>query len=230
MKVCDVMTTSLEVGHPDTPFKELVERMLERDISGLPIVDGDGALVGIVTEADLISKPALAAPSGRQRALRFVAHLLSGQDPVSVRRAEGLTAREIMSQPVLTVHPDDDLAHAARIMLARHVKRLPVTVDGRLVGLLARPDIMRSFARPDEDIAAEVGSILADGLRVPETHRVKSEVADGVVTLTGTVQYPSDEELVVRVIGRVIGVVGVRSSIAARLPEPRVEGIHYPIS
>ena len=223
MKVRDVMTTPAVTAGPDTPFPELVDRLLAHAVSGVPVVDGDGRPVGIVTEADLVSKEAYG--HRRRRALGVVADVLRGRDPEWVRKGAGRTAREVMTAEVAVATPDEDLAVAARRMLEGGHKRLPVVDgDGRVVGIVSRHDVLRPFHRSDDAIAADVARLLGDARRMPETHAVVPKVAGGVVTLDGTVQWPSDGVLIEAVVARVPGVVAVESRMEARQPEPRLSG------
>jgi CBS domain-containing protein len=230
MKVRDLMSSDLEVVRPETSYKELVERMLARNVSGLPVVDDEGGLVGIVTEADVIRKQAWGERERhRHRALDLVDRLLSGRDPTSLTRITGLTAGDIMSRRVVTASPDDDLRQAAKTMLIYGVKRLPVVSEGRLVGLMSRADLMRYFDRPDAEIAADVERTLADPLSAPEDHRIASAVQDGVVTLTGTVRYPSDAKVATGAVWKIAGVVDVHDELVAREDEPRLDNLHVPL-
>jgi CBS domain-containing protein len=231
MRVRDLMSSDLEVVRPDISYKEVVERMLARNVSGLPVVDEKGGLIGIVTEADVIRKQAWGDDERhRHRALDLVDRLLSGKDPTSFDRIVGLTAGDIMSRRVVTASPDDDLHQAARTMLVYGVKRLPVLSDGRLVGLLSRADLMRYFDRPDADIAADVERTLVNPLSAPEDHRIVSTVHDGVVTLTGTVRYPSDANVATGVLRSIEGVVDVHDELVAREAEPGLDNLRVPLA
>jgi CBS domain-containing protein len=147
MKVRDVMTTEIVTVGPESSFAEIVDRLLTHEISGLPVVDGTGRLMGIVTEADLISKDAYG--QRRRRALGLLAEYFRGRDPQWVRKSAGLTARELMTTAPDTVTPDEDLVEAARRMLERHHKRLPVVVEGRIIGIVSRHDLLRFFRSPE---------------------------------------------------------------------------------
>ena len=223
MKVRDVMTVPVVTVHRDTTFRELVHQLLAHDISGLPVVDDDQRVIGIVTEADLVSKEAYGYR--RRRPLGLLADFLAGHDPQWVRKASGRTAGDLMTTAPATAAPDEAVTTAARRMLEGGHKRLPVVVDGRVVGIVTRHDLLRPFQRSDGEIATAVNELLADPVRVPETHRVRPIVAAGVVTLTGDVQWPRDIALFEAVIARVPGVVAVESRLVAREPEPTVQGL-----
>lgn len=210
MKVRDVMSTDLEMIGPDASYKQAVEQLLARGVSGLPVVDATGNVVGIVTEADLIRRQGF-AHRHRHRALSFVSHVLAGSDPYVVRRTEGLTVGDVMSQPVFAVSADDDLRDVARLMLQRRVKRMPVLDKGRMVGFVSRADLLRAFDRTDEDIEAAVH----DALRPTTNDAVAVAVHDGVVTLTGTVRHTADVARVVGIAREIAGVVDVVANVAA---------------
>lgn len=216
MKVREVMTTNVAAVPPDASYKETVELLVERGISGLPVVD-DGKVIGIVTEADLMSREAYGDHTSRSKtALSF----LTGEGPW-VGKAAGLTAGELMSSPAVTAEPDDDIREAARRMLHAGVKRLPVVNDGVLVGIVSRHDLLSIFHRDDSDIADEVDARLANPLYAPDDHKVTATVADGVVTLTGTIVFESERPVITGLAMHVPGVVRVIDEVTAQLPPPR---------
>ena len=170
MKVREVMTTDVIVAAPDDQFKDVVERMLSHGVSGLPVVDDDGRLLGVVSETDLLTNEAFA---DRERGpLALVGAALLGHDPGLIRKASSRTARELMTPAAVDVAPDDDVHVAARRILDSEVNRLPVVEDGRLVGIVSRQDLLRLFRRPDKEIEAEIDAKLSDPLWAPEDLRV----------------------------------------------------------
>jgi CBS domain-containing protein len=221
VKVGDVMTRNLVTVGPDATFTEIVDVLLDRDISGVPVVDQDRNLLGIITEADLISKEAY--PGRRRRHLSLVRDHLAGRKPEWVRKSTARRATQLMSTDVLHVSPDDDLTTAARLMLERGVKRLPVCENARLVGIVSRSDLLAPFHRSDDELAMEVKEMLADPLRAPEHHQVSFEVHNGVVSLHGATQVPSDIRVVVAFVSGIPGVVGVDHDLVAVEAEPSVE-------
>lgn len=218
MKVRDVMSSPAITIRPDATFQEVVDALLANDISGLPVVDADGRLVGIVTEADLVSKEAYGFR--RRRALALVADHLRGRDPQWVRKGAGRTARDVMTASPAVASPDDDLGVVARQMLESHHKRVPVVDGGRVVGLVSRHDLLRPFHRSDVELLAEVETLLGDVLRVPEGHDAKPTVESGVVTLDGTARWPRDAAVIGQVVAALPGVVAVDDRLVAREPEP----------
>ena len=220
MKVRDVMTTPVTTVSPEMTFADLVDTLLDNDISGVPVVEADGQLLGMVTEADLVSKEAYGFR--RRRPLGMVADYLRGRDPQWVRKASGRTAIDVMTGASATASPDDEIAVAARRMLEHHHKRLPVVEDGRVVGIVSRHDLLQPFHRADAAILADVESLLGDVRRVPETHEARPSVLAGVITLRGTAQWPIDVPLIEAVVARVPGVVAVDNLLCAREANPRL--------
>jgi CBS domain-containing protein len=147
MKVAEVMTGSVVTIGPEATWKQVAELMLEAGVSGLPVVDRDGYLLGIVTEADLVSKPAFGDRS--HRSLAALVELFTG-DARWVGKAAGLTAAELMTTAVLTATPDEDIQTVAHRMLDGQVRLLPVLDYGRMVGIVSRRDVMRSFQRMED--------------------------------------------------------------------------------
>lgn len=220
MKVRDVMTSTVVTVTPDTPFPELVDRLLHYGISGLPVVDEDGHLVGIVTEADLVSKEAYGGR--RRRALELLADLIAGRETRWASKGKGRTAAQVMTTKVETARPGDDLRAAARRLVENRLKRLPVVDDGKLVGIVSRTDLLRVLHRSDDDLARDVAQMLADPLRAPEEHTVEATVVDGVVTLRGTVHFPMDLPVLNAMVWRLPGVVDVCNEAISREPDPRI--------
>jgi CBS domain-containing protein len=216
MKIKDVMTTEVLTVQEDTPFKDVVELLVEHRVSGVPVVDTEGNLRGLVTEADLVSKEAF--DLRHRRPLAAVTELISGSSRWS-GKAAGLTAREVMTERVVVVEPGADVRTAARKMLDLGVKRLPVVEDGRVVGIVSRQDLLRIFHRPDADIAAELEVKMASPLYAPEDHTVIASVADGVVTLTGRVSFAGEVPVIEGLAADVLGVVHVDSRITYDRPD-----------
>lgn len=220
MKVRDVMTSTVVTVAPGTPFPEVVDTLLRYGVSGVPVVDEDGRLAGIVTEADLVSKQAYGGR--RRRALELLADLVAGRDTRGAVKGKGRTAAEIMTAKVEAAQPGDDVRAAARRLLEHHVKRLPVVDDGRLVGIVSRTDLLRVLHRSDDDLAGDVAEMLADPLRAPEDHEIEASVADGVVTLRGTVRFPIDLPVLSALVWQLPGVVDVQNEATGREPDPRI--------
>ncbi|MEW6470875.1 MAG: CBS domain-containing protein [Actinomycetota bacterium] len=213
MKVGEVMTTSVVTVGPEAPWKEVAERMLEAGVSGLPVVDHGGYLLGLVTEADLASKPAFG--DRPHRSLAALVDLLTGEARWA-GKATALNASQLMTTAVITATPDEPVRTAAQRMLDRQVKRLPVLDGGKLVGIVSRRDLLRSFHRPDDEIAAEITAKLGSVRCAPEEHGVTATVEDGVVTLEGWVWTDAELPVVSGLARDVPGVVQIVNRVRFR--------------
>jgi CBS domain-containing protein len=220
MKVSAMMTTPAVTVQKDASFAEIVDTLLTFDVGGVPVVDVSGHLVGVVTEADLVSKDAYGYR--HRRPLSVIADHLRRHDAHLMRKASGHTAAELMSTSPEVASPDDEADDVARRMLEGHHKRLPVVdTAGHVVGIVARHDLLRPRHRPDTDITADIDRLLDDVFQVPERHEARALVTSGLVTLHGTAQWPSDVSIIEKVVGRVPGVIAVENHLGARLAEPR---------
>jgi CBS domain-containing protein len=217
MKVRDVMTSTVFVVRPGTPLKQVAALLVEKRISGVPVVDEDGSVLGVVSEADFLSKEAVGRSAPAQRSWFEV--LIGGRD---LKRAEldriaARSASEAMTEPAKTIGPDETLHRAAQLMVQGSINRLPVVDDGRLVGIISRADIVRVFARTDEEIRDLVAFALraVDGLMV-------ADVEDGVVRLSGTVASEPLALTIRSIVQQLDGVVAVddRDLTWREQPEP----------
>jgi CBS domain-containing protein len=202
--VKDVMTAEVVAVRRETTFQELAAALRRYRVSGFPVVDGDRKVIGVVSEADMLAKEALAEPG-------LAAGLLHRSD---VRKAEGLTAGDLMTHQVVTVAPDDPVEQAARMMHFLRIRQLPVVNSGgELVGIVSRSDVLSVFDRPDEDIREDVvGTLLRHEFLVdPRQFRVTVEA--GVVTLEGTAETVAFGRDLVRKARHVAGVVAVRDRL-----------------
>ncbi|MET9392937.1 CBS domain-containing protein [Streptomyces sp. NPDC006624] len=214
--VSDVMTRTVVALAVGAPFKEIVRAVEGRRISALPVVDSGNRVVGVVSEGDLLRKEEFRG-SDLERGPR-------ARPPEGLRKAQGITASDLMTSPAVTVHPDATLARAARIMARHKVKRLPVVDDdGVLRGIVSRSDLLRVFLRADGDLAEEIRHDILAG-RLPDgIGSVRVEVREGVVTLTGRVPDSSVIPLTVRLVRSVEGVVDVRCELTGPRHRPVLE-------
>ncbi len=144
MQVSELMTREVITVHPDTPVVEIARKMLQNDISGVPVVDHDGRLVGIVTETDLVVRNANVHFPTFLQILDARIYLTSTRHfEEELRRALGTVAADVMTREVQTVRPDDDISVAATLMVDRGLNPIPVLKDGRLEGIISRSDIIR---------------------------------------------------------------------------------------
>ncbi|MGW3355148.1 CBS domain-containing protein [Streptomyces bungoensis] len=206
--VSDVMTEPAVTVGRGTRFKEIARVMERHRVSALPVVESDGRVAGVVSEADLLPKEEFRGGARLTRPERI-------RRRADLARARAMTAGELMTAPAVTVRGDDTLARAARIMAVHHVKRLPVVgADDRLRGVVSRGDLLKVFLRPDEDIEEEVRRTVVSYLFPAFAHAVRVSVRDGVVTLRGPVQDTSLIWVAERLVRAVEGVVGVESRLS----------------
>ncbi|PZH16780.1 hypothetical protein C1I97_06085 [Streptomyces sp. NTH33] len=217
--VSDVMTRTVVALTGEATFKDIVRTMEQWGVSAMPVLDGAGHVIGVVSEDDLLRKEEARDTDLDRggRPLRWA----------ELAKAGAVTAEELMSTPAVTVRADATVARAARVMARRGVKRLPVVgADGVLTGIVSRADLLRVFLRGDEDIAEEVRrEVVDERFPVPlESVRVRVRVRDGVVTLTGSALDTTLVPLAERLVRSVEGVVDVRCALTGPCrrsgPEP----------
>jgi len=205
----DIMTTPIVTVGPDLPFREVVTLMLAHRISGVPVVDEEGRLLGIVTEADLIYKeeapppsPALVPWHGSSLRLERIVD--------RHRKASGLTAGDLMTENVVTATEETGVHELAHLMLGRDINRIPIVRAGRVVGIVTRADILKVFTRDDAALLDAVRDTLAADLWI-DPKGLSLTCLHGVVTVSGEVDRRSDRELILRYVKAIDGVVGVEA-------------------
>ncbi|MFC4060629.1 CBS domain-containing protein [Planomonospora corallina] len=215
VKVGEVMTREVVSVTGATPFKDVAQTLLTHRVSAVPVVDGDGRVIGVVSEADLLLKEEFKEqyyredyqPPLRVRLRRRFAQEGGRDLAVKVR---GDTAAELMTAPAVTIRPEAAVVYAMRLMDEHGVKRLPVVdSDGRLEGILSRQDLLKVLVRSDEEIAREIQRDVLDHSVWVDTSGVRVWVNRGVVTLGGRVRQRSDAQIFPRSVLRVNGVVDV---------------------
>lgn len=224
MKVAEVMVTSVHSVGPDASVREVAALMLERRISGLPVVDDQGHILGIVSEGDLIRRPEIEtdhAPAGwlhvflsdEERAREFV-------------KSHGRKVRDVMTQPAICVAPDTPLAVVVRLMERHRVKRLPVVEHGRLVGLMTRADLLRALvarqtqapvAASDQELRARIDSLLRSEDWAASAV-VYADVENGIAQLWGTVESDAQLAALMLAVRELPGVKDVQAHLGRTLP------------
>jgi CBS domain-containing protein len=205
--VSDVMTHTVAAIGRAASFKEIVRMMQDWKVSALPVLEGEGRVVGVVSEADLLPKEEFRdSDPDRYTQLRRLSDLA---------KAGAVTAGELMTSPALTVHANATLAQAARTMAHAKVKRLPVVDDvGMLQGIVSRADLLKVFLREDGEIAEEVRREVVSYLFPASTSAALVTVRDGVVTLSGRIRDTSLVPVAARLIRAVEGVVDVEFDVS----------------
>ena len=223
--VKDLMTPQVVTIGPATPFKEIVARLANHRVSAVPVVNDDGLVLGVVSEADLLLKEEFPDPD------QDIPLFWTKRRRLERDRAAATTARDLMSVAVVSIAPDATVAEAARRMHSAGVKRLPVLDEGgRLVGILSRADLLKVFNRPDQAIRREIKDEVIDGEFMMDPNRFFIHVTDGVVVLQGRVERRSLLPSLVRAVHSVEGVVRVKNRLTFDIDdvEPLLRAMAYP--
>jgi CBS domain-containing protein len=219
LRARDIMTAPVITAPPEATIRELVELMTARRISGVPIVSAAGELVGIVTEGDLLYKELAPRPEGPPELVqRFLPLPGIAAAADRARKAEGVRAAEVMTSPVITVTEDATVHEIAGLMSRHGINRVPVVRDGRVVGIVSRNDVLKVFARPDEELAAAIREALLHDLWI-DISRVRVAAQHGVVTLDGRVERWSEKELAGKWAALADGVVRVENRLTYELDD-----------
>lgn len=221
MHVSELMSAPAVTVAVDAPFKAALDLMVEHRVSGLPVVDEAGRVVGVVTEADVVSKHAYGGR--RHSTVDVISDLLRGGPSRWEAKGDATDVGQMASSPAIVARPEEDVRTAARRMAERRVKRLPVVDDdGRALGVLSRSDVLRLFHRSDFDIHADILERLDNPRWSPEDTTIWVAVDEGVARLTGYVPHPMDVPVVEAAVWSVPGVIAVDSRLRAREPDPKV--------
>jgi CBS domain-containing protein len=198
MRARELMTTAVVTLSPDASIREVARVLSERGISGAPVVDDEGLLLGVVTEGDLIHR--LAIPADRKRS--WLRRLLSSpaMQAACYARTHGRRAEDLMTTKLVMVEEDAPAELVASLLERHGIRRLPVVRDGRVVGIISRADLTRAIlaAADEEPLAGEFppddARIRRDLIARMREHPwidpllVFAEVKDGVVSIHGFYQ------------------------------------------
>lgn len=232
MRVNDVMTRNVISVRPDDTILKAARLMLQNRISGLPVVDADGDLVGMVTEGDFLRRTEIQTERRRPKWLEFV--LGPGRIAKEFTQTSGRKVAEVMTGDPVTVGEDVSLAHVVELMERYRIKRVPVLHDGKIVGIVSRANLMRalvSLAREAETPAGDGSTIrhriLAAFAAQPWAPRIDVTVKDGIAELWGTITDERMRKACVVVAENVPGVRLVRDHIVWVEP---MSGMAFPSS
>ncbi len=192
MQVRDVMTPDvISVTAKDTVL-EAARMMLQNRISGLPVVDASGRLVGMITEGDFLRRGEIGTERQRPKWLEIL--LGPGRMADEYVRSSGRKIEDVMTSDPVTVSEEDSLETVVELMERRHIKRLPVLRDGKMVGIVSRANLMHALVSLARDVETPAGGdaairdrILAAVAKQPWAPRINVVVKNGVVELWGTI-------------------------------------------
>lgn len=210
-RVRDIMSSPVITVEDTDSYKLVVSVLRTNGISAAPLVSQEGVVLGLVSEADLMLKEEGDVPGSLLHPV--LRHRLRS-------KAGSAYARELMSSPVVTIRPHATAREAARAMQKAGVKRLVVIEnDGRPSGIVSRGDVLKVFLREDADIATEiVEGVIRQDMMI-DSGAVKVAVHDGIVLMTGQLEFKSDIGRLHRLVDAVDGVVSVNSSLDHRVDD-----------
>jgi CBS domain-containing protein len=227
MNAGDVMTRTVVSVTPETRIADLVQTLLRHNISGTPVIDADGTLVGIVTEGDLMRRAELGTERKRGGWLAFFTATATLAHDYVV--SHGTTVRDVMTPSVVAVEPTTPLAEIADLMEERHVRRVPVVQDGKVVGIVSRANLLRAWA----SLPAEQPPANADDAQIRErllgelSHQAWSRrpensivVTDGVVHLWGLAATEDEKRALELAAQQTPGAKAVHNHIVVLAAEP----------
>jgi CBS-domain-containing membrane protein len=221
MNVSDVMTPDVVSVQPDASVVTAARLMLQKRISGVPVIDDLGKLAGIVTEGDFLRRTETGTSRRRPRWIEFF--MGPGRLADEYVRLSGRAVRDVMTHEVQTVPPDAPLEEAVRLMERHNIKRVPVVDDGKVVGIVTRADLLHavaSFAGEIAPLSVEDAGIrdrllaaLKDQPWAPAT-AIRVSVSDGVVQLSGVITDERQRQALRVAAENIPGVKNVEDNVA----------------
>ena len=208
--VREVMTAPVVTAEETMPARHLMALLYASGIGAVPVTDPEDRVLGVVSNADLIMKPGrlLTTPAGPPLAF--------ARRRRERRKAAARTAGELMTAPAVTITPAATVEQAARLMIRRRIGRLPVRnpLTGRLAGIVTRPDLLRVYLRPGGQILAEIETMVLPGISGADPRRLTVAVCDGIVTISGRIEYRSAALRLVEAARRTEGVIHIDNQLS----------------
>ena len=221
MKAKDVMTTNVVSVQSGTSITQAVRLMLQKRISGLPVVDDAGQLVGVVTEGDFVRRAETSTEKHRPRWLELL--LGPGRLADDYVRTHGRKVEEIMTRDPVTAVEDTSLDEIVKMMEKRQIKRVPVVRGRQLIGIVSRANLLHALASLTRDVkfsdigdAAIRDKLLAELRKQPwaPVGALNVTVRNGIVELWGTITDERERQALVVAAENIPGVKGVRDHLA----------------
>lgn len=220
------MSVKVVTVSPSTSVRDIAALMVEKQVSGLPVVDDDGTLLGIVSEGDLLRRPEIGTERHRRRWASFFVGI--DEQAREFTKSHALRAAQIMTQQVTHVSESTPLGDIVELMEKHKVKRLPVLSDGKLVGIVSRVDLLRALAAtqaqpipPPADTDAAIRAAMNDVLANEEwamSAMVNVIVSDGVVNLWGVIDSKDQRQALHVAAEGIPGVTAVEDHLSFSLP------------
>jgi CBS-domain-containing membrane protein len=206
------MTTRVVAVRENATFKDMAALLTEYRVSAFPVLDEEEKVIGVVSEADLLSKEALVAGMGSQAA--WLGRIAGSPYHDEFAKAAAVTAADLMTKPPVVVTPDEPVTSAARLMYHGRIKRLPVVGEkGQLIGIVSRADVLSVYRRPDEEIRQEIIKNVIMNEFFADPDRFVVAVKDGIVTLEGYPESAAKGRDIVVEAWHVEGIVSVRDRL-----------------
>jgi len=226
VKARDIMSTKVVTVSPTTSVRDIAALMIEKHVSGLPVLNDNGTLVGMISEGDLLRRPEIGTEKHRRRWASF----FTGADEQAreFTKSHGLRAGDVMTEQVVHVSELTSLGDVVGLMEKHNIKRLPVLTDAKLVGIVSRVDLLRALAMrqaeplpPPAEGDAAIRAAMNDVLANQEwamSAMVNVIVSDGVMHLWGVID-SKDQSQALRVAAENIpGVKSVEEHLSFSLP------------
>jgi CBS domain-containing protein len=210
MRIEEIMTREVITVAPETPLKEVARLLIEHKISGVPVCGPKGAVLGVVSEVDILRREEGVSPELARPLAWLVRHLDGELDKIGSH-----TARESMSAPALTARPAQNVSEVARLMVDYRINRVPVVAAGELVGIVSREDLVRAFVRSDSEIEHEIRNDVLLRTMLLEPGAVDVVVENSAVILRGRVHAKEDVHFIEQCVRRVPGVLDVENALSA---------------
>jgi CBS domain-containing protein len=216
MKAMDVMVRDVVTVKPDSNVGDAVKLLIEHDISALPVVDDDGELVGIISEADLVHREEIDTEKHRPWWVEAVTPAADLAEDFA--KAHGHKVDEIMSTEVVSASEETPLGEIANLLEKHRIKRVPILRDGKLVGIVSRSNLIQALASAQHAAAPGISS--DRDIRVQLLSRLSEQdwtgfgsrnviVTDGVVHLWGLIGSEQERKALVSLAEDVPGVTRV---------------------
>jgi CBS domain-containing protein len=222
MKVSELMTKKVLTIGPEAPIRDVAKILVANGISGLPVCDIEGDVLGVISEGDILYKEHDPAEGHMGGPLGWI--IEGAPNSKGYTKAKALTARKAMTSPAITIAPWESVSQAARMMCEHHVNRLPVVQNERLVGIVTRADLVRAFTRTDAEIEQELKQDVLERTMWIDPGKVEVNVENGVAALSGRLPTRRDVELLNKLAARVPGVVAVESTVEWDVDETTRKG------
>jgi len=214
------MTSPVVTVRLIAPLKEVAQLLVDNKISGLPVIDVDGTVLGVVSEADFLVKEG-GPDAVRHRPLaRFIGESRTSRS--QLEKLHATRAADAMTAPAITIESSRPISEAARIMTDHGINRLPVVDADRLVGIVTRADLVRAYVRSDDELADTIREDVIRRMLWLDPGLFNVQVKHGIASISGHVDRRSTAAMVEEATAAVPGIIDVEPSIAWSLDDSKI--------